>query len=189
MRDRRKHRKLSRKKAHREHLVRNLATQIFLHGRIKTSLAKAKTVQQVIDRLVTISKKDSLESRRYLQGYLFSKKAVENLLKEFKADFKEKQSGYTKILRLGTRLGDGSQMVILDLSVDDQKKSFAKAAEVRKKKEKAGEKEPKKEKQETEKKKSFWDRFKGKKKEEVSTKDSPKADRSEKEPTQRTTSK
>lgn len=187
-----KNRKLSRKRAHRDHLVRNLATQLFLHGRIKTTLAKAKAIQPVIDRLITLSRQDNkLVVRRYLQSFLYSQKAVENILDYYREDLKDKKSGFTKILRLDSRPGDGSRLALLDLSIDDKKKSFSLAAEVRKKKEKKEGKE-KKEKEEPQKKKegSFWNRFKTQKDSRTENReDRQNRDKDKEDATQRTTSK
>jgi large subunit ribosomal protein L17 len=196
-----KKRKLSRKKAHRNHLVRNLATQLFLHGRIKTTLAKAKTVQPVVDKLVTLSRqKNKLVVRRYLQSFLYSQKAAENVLDYSRGDLKDKASGFAKIIRIDSRLGDGSKLALLDLSIDNKKKSFFLAAEIKKKKDKKEgkegkesepEKEPSQKKGGTLKKGgTFWDRFKAQKGSKTeSKKDRQGGDIDKKDPTQRTTSK
>lgn len=145
----------------------------------------------MIDRLATAAKENSLAARRYLLGYLFNPKAVEKLLTDYQEDFKTRKSGFSKIIRFKERLGDNSQMVILDLAIAEEKKSYAKALEKRKKKGEEKEKEKeKKKKAPAEKKRSFLDRFRRKKE---GTKEAEAEERGketkEAEPTQRTTSK
>jgi len=157
-------RKLGRKKANRQHLIRNLATQTLLHGRIKTTLAKAKRVQPVVERLISISQKKSLSARRYLLAYLSHSQAVEKLLADYREDFKSRNSGFSKIIRLKKRLGDNSELAFLDLAIAEDKKSYAKALEKRKKKQKEEKKQKKRGKESSEKKRSFLERLRRRKK-------------------------
>jgi large subunit ribosomal protein L17 len=180
-------RKLSRKKAHRDKLIRNLVGQVFEHGRIKTTKAKAKTIKPKIDKVITWAKKDTPASREMVEKYLFSKVAVENIYSKYKKDLEERSSGYSRIISLNNRHGDNSSMAIVDLLVSDQLKSS-----LNKRKEQEGEKKTDSEEknQEQKQKGSFWDRFKGDdKKIEEPKKQSIKTDSTKKEPTQRTTSK
>jgi len=191
MRHQKRGRKLSRKKAHRNHLMRNLITQIFLHGRITTTLAKAKTVQPMIEKIIAknLKLKSKMDSYRYLAKVLYSEKAMTNLQKKFNPELKKYTSGFTKIIKIKNRYGDNSAMAILDLRVDEEKKSYF----IAQKKRKAQDKDSKDKKVEPEKNKTgFWDRFKktDKRSKKVRRKRPAQTkELAEKESVQRTTSK
>lgn len=190
MRHRKKGRKLSRKVGHRDKLTRNLLSQLFEHGQIKTTLAKAKTIKPQIDKVVTISKKDDKVSRRRLEKMLFSTEAVNNIFDKYREDFDKRNSGYSRIIRLHRRLGDNSQIVLVDLLVDDSKKSVIEKKKSKAKKDSEDKKSDDKE--EVDKKNgSFWDRFSKKEDQAKSStaKDQQTGSSIKKDPSQRTTSK
>ena len=185
MRHQKKGKKLSRKRPHRNHLMRNLITQVLLHSRIETTLSKAKAVKPQLEK--TISKaldKDEMNAKRFLDSHLYSKKATDNLLNLYRDDLKKKDGGYTKLIKLGKRKGDGSQMVLIDLRVSEDNRPEKEVSKSDNKKAESKEKE--------EEKGSFWDRFKsGDDKPDGKSKKSGKKAQTQtkKEPTQRTTSK
>ncbi len=192
MRHRKKGKKLSRKAGHRDKLIRNLLTQLFEHGQIETTLAKAKAVKPRIDKVVTIAKKDTPPSRERLKKMLFSQEAFDNIYGKYKDDLSQRDSGYSRIIRLRRRPGDNSQIVLIDLLVDDSKKSVLEKKDEKSSSKKDQSKSEKQTKNEKDDSKSFWDRF-GKKKDQEEKKVTKKADKAakttKKEPTQRTTSK
>ena len=117
-------RKLGRNPAHRRATLRNLATSLVLHNSIETTLEKAKELRRVADKLVTLGKKDSLHSRRQAMKYLFqinreesgnSQKltAVHKLFTEIAPRYKERNGGYTRVVRSRVRDGDKAQMAII----------------------------------------------------------------------------
>ncbi len=186
MRHRKRGKKLSRKKAHRDKLVRNLVTQIFEHGRIKTTLAKAKLARPAVDKAITTAKKNTPADKERLAKYLFTDQALDNIYNKYFEDFKKRESGYSRLIRLSRRGGDNSKMAYLDLLVDDELKQ----TKTSKSDSKDSKKEKKEEKQKD--KKSFWDRFssqEGKKQDKNIKESKAKANLREKESTQRTTSK
>ena len=126
MRHGNKLRKLGRSVAHRRALLRNLATSLFLHGRIQTTLPKAKELKRVADKLVTLGKRGDLHARRNAMAYLNminrehdgnanKTTAVHNLFTDVAERFKERNGGYTRVLKLGTRPGDRAEMALVEL--------------------------------------------------------------------------
>lgn len=108
-------RKLGLYGSYRKSVLRNLSTSLILHGRIKTTEAKAKEVRKVVEKLITMAKEDNLNTRKRAYSYLFVKDAVQKLFELAKNDFTERNGGYTRILKLGQRRGDGAKIVILEL--------------------------------------------------------------------------
>ncbi len=115
MRHKKKLKKLGRTRAHRKALLRNLTISFFKHGRIKTTLPKAKEARKLAEKLITIAKEDTQKSRRYVFKILQDKKISEKLFKEIAPKFKNRNSGYTRILKLGRRIGDGAEEAVLSL--------------------------------------------------------------------------
>jgi large subunit ribosomal protein L17 len=112
-------RKLGRTTAHRKALLRNLVTALLEHERIITTEPKAKELRRVADRLVTLGKRRSLHARRQALQVVHSDATVRKLFDEIAPRFAERQGGYTRILRLGFRLGDAAAMAVVEL-VDTQ---------------------------------------------------------------------
>nr|BAL57822.1 50S ribosomal protein L17 [uncultured Bacteroidetes bacterium] len=106
---------LGRKKAHREALLRNLALSLIKHKRIVTTLAKAKALRRYIEPLLTRAKKDTLANRRLLFAYLQNKEAIKELFSTIAPEIMNRPGGYTRILKLGPRHGDGAEMAIIEL--------------------------------------------------------------------------
>lgn len=118
MRKKNKKRKLSREKSQRESLLVSLASNLFLNGRIKTTLAKAKEVRSFAEKMITKAKKQDLHARRKLQSK-FTKKIVDKLIKEVAPDFEDRNGGYTRVLKLGPRERDGAKMALIELVKED----------------------------------------------------------------------
>lgn len=97
--------------AHRKSMIRNLAIEVIDHGQIKTTLTRAKAIRGVVEKLVTLAKKDSVHNRRLAYKKLNNKDAVAKLFNEVAPKFKERNGGYTRIVKLADRrLGDASKM-------------------------------------------------------------------------------
>lgn len=106
---------LSRKKDYRNNVVRNLATSLILYEEIKTTKAKAKALKPALEHLIVIAKKNDLRARRILEGYLFDKNAVKKMLEVLVPRFQKTNSGFIKTYKLGSRLGDNAEMVLMQL--------------------------------------------------------------------------
>ncbi len=96
-------------------IMRNLAISLFDHGKIETTLAKAKYVRSFIDKLITISKKDNLAARRNCIRLLGNAEAVRKLFNEIAPAMYDRSSGFTRIVRYKNRPGDGADIVIMQL--------------------------------------------------------------------------
>lgn len=108
-------RKFGRVKNQRTALYKALATALIEHGKIKTTSAKAKSLASFADKLVTKAKKGDLASGRLIRHYL-GDKAAKKLMAEIGPKFKERNGGYTRILRLGRRVSDGSEMSMVEFT-------------------------------------------------------------------------
>jgi large subunit ribosomal protein L17 len=106
---------LGRQSGHRKAMLANMASSLILHKRIKTTLAKAKALRVYVEPLITKSKDDSTHSRRIVFSYLQDKKAVSELFREVSPKVAARPGGYTRILRLGTRLGDAAEICFIEL--------------------------------------------------------------------------
>ncbi|MFC1893261.1 50S ribosomal protein L17 [Chloroflexota bacterium] len=108
-------RKLSRSSAHRRALLRNLVTDLLDYEKITTTEAKAKEVRSLVERTITLGKKGGLHHRRQALSSITNEKVVEKVFAEFASRYAERPGGYTRIIRVGPRLGDGAPMVQLEL--------------------------------------------------------------------------
>lgn len=115
MRHRKKFNHLGRTTAHRKAMLSNMATSLILHKRIKTTLAKAKALRMYVEPLVTRSKSDTTHDRRIVFSYLQSKEAITELFGVISPKVGDRPGGYTRIIRLGTRLGDNAEMCMIEL--------------------------------------------------------------------------
>jgi large subunit ribosomal protein L17 len=122
---------LGRNSAHRKAMLSNIACSLIMHKRIETTTAKAKALKRYIEPLITRSKEDSTHSRRVVFGYLQDKEAVSELFREVGAKVAERPGGYTRIIRLGHRLGDNADMCLIEL-VDYNENLLAEKAASRK---------------------------------------------------------
>ncbi|MEW6456185.1 MAG: 50S ribosomal protein L17 [Acidobacteriota bacterium] len=109
------HKKIGRKTEHRISLLRNLTTSLFEKERIVTTLTKAKTARPFIEKAITLGKKNTLHARRTALKYVCKKEALKKLFDEIGPRFIERPGGYTRIIKLGERKGDGASMAILEL--------------------------------------------------------------------------
>lgn len=115
MRHRNKNKILDRKKGPRELMLRNLASSIMLYEKVKTTRAKAAAVRPLVEKLITISKVGDLNARRALLEVLLQKNAVLKAMEVLSVRYKERNGGYTRTIKLGTRQGDGAEMVQIEL--------------------------------------------------------------------------
>lgn len=108
-------RKLGRTTPHRSAMLRNMVTSLFEHERIVTTVPKAKEARRVADKMITLAKRGDLHARRQAYAYIRSKDIVAKLFDEIQGQFADRNGGYTRIIRTGTRQGDAAQMAILEL--------------------------------------------------------------------------
>ncbi|HAR20538.1 MAG TPA: 50S ribosomal protein L17 [Cytophagales bacterium] len=106
---------LGRKTAHRNAMLSNMATSLILHKRITTTVAKAKELRKFVEPLITKSKEDTTHSRRTVFSYLQDKKSVSVLFNEVSEKVSSRPGGYTRIIKIGSRLGDNADMCIIEL--------------------------------------------------------------------------
>src|SRR5213594_3525599 len=109
------YRKLGRTSGHRRALLRNLATDLFRHERLKTTVPKAKELRPFAERLITLARRDDLHARRRVLRQVSDKEVVKKLFDTLGPRFATRPGGYTRALKLGPRLGDGADMAIVEL--------------------------------------------------------------------------
>ena len=107
--------KLGRKTAHRVMMFRNMVTSLFDKERIRTTLERAKAVRPIAERMITLGKRENLHARRQALAYIKDPAVVTKLFETLAPRFSDRQGGYTRIIRLGHRDGDGAQMAYLEL--------------------------------------------------------------------------
>jgi len=118
-----RNRKLGRTSSHRQALFRNQLASLIEHGRIKTTLAKAKELRRVAEKLVTRGRQDTVHARRIVRRDVPNRDLVKKLFDEIAPRFQDRPGGYTRILKLGPRNGDAAEMAILEfVDYDEQKK-------------------------------------------------------------------
>ncbi len=115
MRHGKKFNHLSRTASHRSAMLSNMASSLILHKRISTTLAKAKELRKYVEPLLTKAKDDTTHSRRVVFSYLNDKDSVKTLFGEVAEKISSRPGGYTRIVKLGNRLGDNSDMCIIEL--------------------------------------------------------------------------
>jgi len=108
-------RHLGRSSAHRRALYRNLVTDLLKHEKIVTTEAKAKEVRGMAEKMITLGKKSGLHSYRQALSFIMDKKVTEKIFADLGPRYKERPGGYTRIVKLEPRLGDGAPMVQLEL--------------------------------------------------------------------------
>lgn len=114
--------KLDRDGSGRRALLRGLTTSIIMEDRIKTTVTKAKAVRPQVEKMITLAKRDTLHSRRQAAAYLLSDDAVKKLFDTIGPRFSERPGGYTRIMRVGFRKGDGAEEAIIELLGSELKK-------------------------------------------------------------------
>lgn len=116
------HRKLGRNPAHRKALLRNLMNALVRSERIETTVAKAKELRRLADRLITLGKRDTTHARRRVFSMLSDKASTEKIFAGLAGRFVGREGGYTRIVRTGYRAGDGSEMAIIEYLPKEEKK-------------------------------------------------------------------
>jgi large subunit ribosomal protein L17 len=126
------HRKLRRNPSHRKSMLRNLMNSLVRAERIETTVARAKELRRLADRLITLGKRDTMHARRRVFSLLSDKKTTEKLFSGLAGRFSARAGGYTRIVRTGYRSGDGAEMAILEYLPAEEKKAGAKKGKKKK---------------------------------------------------------
>lgn len=106
--------KLGRKSEHRNAMLANLVCSLILHGRVRTTLMKAKAARRLADRVITFGKKGTLQHRRLAVSALHQKEAVSKLFKDLAPQYQGRSGGYTRIIKLNQRIGDSAHLAFLE---------------------------------------------------------------------------
>src|SRR6056297_2284284 len=144
MRHNKKFNHLGRQHGHRSAMLSNMASSLIMHKRIKTTVPKAKALRTFVEPLITKSKVDSTHSRRVVFSYLQNKDSVSELFRDVAVKVGDRPGGYTRILKLGTRVGDNADMCIIELvdynenMLKDSKDSKSKSSRRRRRKKSSG---------------------------------------------------
>ena len=109
------YRKLGRPSAHRKSMLRNLVTDLFREGRIQTTDCRAKETRRQAEKLITLAKRGDLHARRQVLSYVFDESVVTKLFDEIAPKYADRNGGYTRVLKIGPRRGDGAEMAIIEL--------------------------------------------------------------------------
>jgi large subunit ribosomal protein L17 len=123
--------KLKRPAASRNALLRNLMTSVIEHERIVTTVPKAKAVQPLVERMITLAKRDTLHTRRQAAAMLETPEALKKLFDKLGTRFGQRNGGYTRVVRLGNRKGDGAEQAMLELVGSELVKRAAERAKRR----------------------------------------------------------
>ncbi len=115
MRHLNKGRKLKRTASHRKALMESLATSLILYKQVRTTLAKAKEMRTFVEPLITKAKKDNVPARRHVSRFIKDREAVKILFGEIAPKVQERPGGYTRVIKLGQRHGDGGEVAIIEL--------------------------------------------------------------------------
>jgi len=126
MRHQVKKRYLRRDSAHRRALLRNLVTSFIDKERIRTTVAKAKAAKPIAEKMITLAKRNTLHARRQALAYIFQESVVKKLFDVVGPRFTERPGGYTRIVKLGPRAGDGADMALLEMVGSEFKKKTKK---------------------------------------------------------------
>jgi len=119
--------KLGKQPAHRRAVLRNLVTNVIERERITTTIARARAARPLVERMITLGKRDTLHARRQAAAFLQTKVATKKLFGEIAPRFSDRPGGYTRIVRVGWRIGDGAELAILELIGSELKKKEKKA--------------------------------------------------------------
>jgi len=106
--------KLRRNPSHRRSLLRNLTASVIEHNRVETTLAKAKAVKPLVEKMITLGKSGTLADKRRALSFLYKRKTVHLLFDEVAPRFMDRKGGYTRIIKSDFRKGDGAEMAILE---------------------------------------------------------------------------
>ncbi|MBN2287530.1 MAG: 50S ribosomal protein L17 [Tissierellales bacterium] len=110
-----KHRKLGRPSDQRVAMLRNMTTSLLQSGRIQTTDTRAKELRKLADKMISLGKRGDLHARRQALAFIYDKGVVAKLFDEVAPKYADRNGGYTRILKLGPRRGDGAEMVIIEL--------------------------------------------------------------------------
>lgn len=108
-------RKLGRATAHRTAMLRGLVTFFFENGKIETTVTRAKEVQSLAEKMITIAKDNSLHNKRLVMGFITKEGVTNKLFTEIAPKYAERNGGYTRVVRIGPRRGDAAEMAIIQL--------------------------------------------------------------------------
>jgi len=122
MRHRKDHRKLSRTASHRKAVLRNLVTALFQYERIETTVAKAKESRRVAERMITFAKRGDVAARRHVARFVMRPAVTKKLFTTIAPWYEDRNGGYTRIVRLGPRLGDAGETVFLELIKSEEQR-------------------------------------------------------------------
>ena len=125
--------KLGRNSSQRKALLRSLVTSFVEKERVRTTLAKAKATRPIAEKMITLAKTNTLHTRRQALQYIYKKEAVKKLFEDIGPRFMERPGGYTRIVKLGPRAGDGAEMAILELVGTEFKKKEKKKESIKEK--------------------------------------------------------
>lgn len=115
MRHAKKSKRLGGSTSHRNVILSNIAAEIFKHERVKTTELRAKEVRPIIDKIITLAKKGDLHSRRQIRSIIDDKEAVVKVFAEIVERYGDREGGYTRIYKVGSRKGDNASLVLIEL--------------------------------------------------------------------------
>ena len=108
-------RKLGRPTDQRKAMLRNLVTSFLRTGRIETTVTRAKETQRMAEKMITLAKRGDLHARRQVLAYVYDETVVKNLFEEIAPKYADRNGGYTRVLKMGPRRGDGAEIALLEL--------------------------------------------------------------------------
>ncbi|GFN23018.1 MAG: 50S ribosomal protein L17 [Thermoanaerobacteraceae bacterium] len=109
------YRKLGRRSDHRNMLLRNIVTSFLREGRLQTTEPRGKEIKRIADKMITLAKRGDLHARRQALAYLLDEDVVTKLFKEIGPRYADRQGGYTRLVKVGYRRGDGAPLVLVEL--------------------------------------------------------------------------
>lgn len=115
MRHKNSGKQLSRNSSHRRAMLRNMVTSLFAHEQIQTTDVKAKQIRPIAEKMITLAKRGDLHARKQAIAYLQEARVAHRLFEELKGRFTDRQGGYLRIIKVGTRKGDGAPLSIVQL--------------------------------------------------------------------------
>lgn len=136
MRHQKAGKRLGRTTSHRKAMMRNMATSLLDHERIETTETKAKELRRYAEKMITLGKRGDLHARRQALSFIRKREVVAKIFDVYAERFKERNGGYTRVMKLGKRIGDGARMAIIELIPDDQPKKKKKVKKDKKDKSK-----------------------------------------------------
>lgn len=109
------YRKLGRPTDERKAILRNLVTALLDNGNLETTVTRAKETRRIAEKMITLAKRGDLHARRQVLAYIYDEDVVTKIFEELAPQYKERNGGYTRVLRVGPRRGDGAEIAILEL--------------------------------------------------------------------------